>query len=135
MQYITPNVYFNCFFWFKVIFVQSIPCILVTIFNGCLLNALRKAKKVSFNHLLIQFFLILTSNQLFKIICFECPVHMLPLGSGKFVVKKSKIEENKQNNNNVNCFKCSILTCGNSYVNSDYASYNLIKVKFNLFFF
>jgi len=46
VQYITPNVYFNCFFWFKVIFVQSIPCILVTIFNGCLLNALRKAKKV-----------------------------------------------------------------------------------------
>ena len=46
VSYITPNIYFNCFFWFRVIFVQCIPCILVTIFNGYLLGALRKAQKI-----------------------------------------------------------------------------------------
>ena len=43
---ISPNIYFNCFFWFRVIFVQCLPCLFVTIFNGYLLGALKKAQKV-----------------------------------------------------------------------------------------
>ena len=46
MEYITPDVYFNIFFWFRVVFVQCLPCILVTIFNGFLLKALRKAQQI-----------------------------------------------------------------------------------------
>ena len=46
VEYITPSLYFNIFFWFRVIFVQCLPCILVTIFNGFLLNALRKAQRI-----------------------------------------------------------------------------------------
>jgi len=43
VQTITPNVYFNIYFWFRVVFVQCLPCVLVTIFNGYLLLALRRA--------------------------------------------------------------------------------------------
>jgi len=46
VMWLTPNIYFNCFFWFRVILVQCLPCILVTIFNGYLILALRKAHKV-----------------------------------------------------------------------------------------
>ena len=46
VQTITPNVYFNIYFWFRVVFVQCLPCILVTIFNGYLLLALRRAHQV-----------------------------------------------------------------------------------------
>ena len=46
VEYITPSLYFNIFFWFRVIFVQCLPCILVTIFNGFLLKALRKAQQI-----------------------------------------------------------------------------------------
>ena len=45
-EYITPSLYFNIFFWFRVVFVQCLPCILVTIFNGFLLKALRKAQQI-----------------------------------------------------------------------------------------
>ena len=43
---ISPNIYFNCFFWFRVIFIQCLPCILVTIFNGYLLETLKNAQKI-----------------------------------------------------------------------------------------
>jgi len=43
---ISPNVYFNCFFWFRVIFIQCLPCLLVTIFNGYLLETLKNAQKI-----------------------------------------------------------------------------------------
>ena len=46
VEYITPDVYFNIFFWFRVVFVQCLPCILVTVFNGFLLNALQKARRI-----------------------------------------------------------------------------------------
>ena len=46
VQTITPNVYFNIYFWFRVVFVQCLPCVLVTIFNGYLLLALRRAHQV-----------------------------------------------------------------------------------------
>ena len=46
VEYITPSLYFNVFFWFRVVFVQCLPCILVTIFNGFLLKALRKARQI-----------------------------------------------------------------------------------------
>ena len=46
VEYITPSVYFNIFFWFRVVFVQCLPCILVTVFNGFLLNALKKAQRI-----------------------------------------------------------------------------------------
>ena len=46
VEYITPSLYFNVFFWFRVVFVQCLPCILVTIFNGFLLKALRKAQQI-----------------------------------------------------------------------------------------
>ena len=46
VEYITPSLYFNIFFWFRVVFVQCLPCILVTIFNGFLLKALRKAQQI-----------------------------------------------------------------------------------------
>jgi len=43
---ISPNIYFNSFFWFRVIFVQCLPCLFVTIFNGYLLDALKSAQKI-----------------------------------------------------------------------------------------
>ena len=43
---ISLDIYFNLFFWFRVIFVQCLPCLFVTIFNGFLLNALKKAQKI-----------------------------------------------------------------------------------------
>ena len=43
---ISLDIYFNFFFWFRVIFVQCLPCLFVTIFNGFLLNALKKAQKI-----------------------------------------------------------------------------------------
>jgi len=43
---VSLDVYFNCFFWFRVIFVQCLPCLFVTIFNGFLLDALKKAGKI-----------------------------------------------------------------------------------------
>ena len=46
VESITPSIYFNIFFWFRVIFVQCLPCILVTIFNGFLLKALRNAQQI-----------------------------------------------------------------------------------------
>ena len=43
---ISPDIYFNSFFWFRVIFVQCLPCLLVTIFNVYLLNALKGAQRI-----------------------------------------------------------------------------------------
>ena len=41
---LTPGLYFNLFFWWRVVAVQCLPCILVTFTNCCLVRSLTKAR-------------------------------------------------------------------------------------------
>lgn len=45
MRYITPNFYFNYYFWFRVIFVHMGPCIALIVLNALLFKAMKAAQK------------------------------------------------------------------------------------------
>lgn len=39
------KIYYNCYYWFRVIFVHFIPCTALVVLNALLINAMRQAKK------------------------------------------------------------------------------------------
>jgi len=41
---VTLNVYFSCYYWFRVLFVHTVPCIALIVLNLLLFKALREAQ-------------------------------------------------------------------------------------------
>lgn len=44
-EVITENVYYNIFYWFRVVFVHSLPCFSLVVLNVLLFRALRRAQQ------------------------------------------------------------------------------------------
>ena len=43
--FVTPNVYFNLYYWFRVICVHVLPCVILVILNVLLFAAMKRAQK------------------------------------------------------------------------------------------
>lgn len=43
--FLGPTVYFNCFYWFRVVCVHLVPCVSLVILNILLFSAIRKAER------------------------------------------------------------------------------------------